>query len=352
VTTVEIEDRESGRLGARNRRMTTLKRAWSSLLFSKVITIATQVLAVPVAYRALGQGGFAAYASVTASANLIWALNLGIGGAMVTPVAEAIAHGDKRREVNLIHAGLVPLVLASLAGAILAIPAVFLLPLDVLFGKVGMVESPDLRIAAVVATAATLLTIPLSGGDALRQAYQEIHVGVLIGAVFNLLTCGALLVAAKRSSSLLVYVSIFTLMPLLAKAVNCGSLLSRHPYLIRGWDPVAVKANVKPLMGDGIRFLASSFSNVLVYQWPVYWMTRTQLASESSAFAVCTQLALLPVVSMMGMIRNFRDDTSIRGAYRSVVARTNDSSKLAGARSGRVVCAPGGLGGLASHDRP
>ena len=318
-TTIQID--QVGRLSEvsaeRERRLKGIKLAWGSSLISKVITFGTQALVIPLAYRALGETGFAAYAAVTASASLIGALNLGIGGSLVTPIAESAAKGDERRQAMLLQAGLAPLALLCLIGAMVTIPAAALLPLSRLFGKVGANGGWDLRVAALIAVSATLIAIPLSAIDVLRQAYQEMHISNLTGAASNLLLCVALVVAAKHSKAVAVFVAVFTLVPLLGRFVNCGLLLSRRRYLIQGFDRFSVQVCCF-LLDDGIRDLASSFSFVLVYQWPVYWIARTLPASDSAVFAICTQVVLLPISFVVGFVQplwSSTADAAIRGDH-------------------------------------
>lgn len=290
-------------VGSRRSSIRTVRLAWGSLLVSKVVTFATQILAIPTAYRALGPDGFAAYAAVTAAANLVWALNLGIGGALVTPIAEAAARGDRRREAELVQAGLAPLVIISFCGAILAIPILCFLPLETLFGKAAATGLPGIRVAAVIAMTATLLTIPLSGIEALRQAYQEIHIGIAIGTVFNFVMCCGLLIAARFSTNLIVFVAVFVIPPLLTRIVSSWTLLRSRSYLLQCQDLSAVRALATSLLGDGVLYLASSYSGMLAYQWPIYWVTKHESTAISSAFAICTQIVLVPVSSIMGMIQ-------------------------------------------------
>jgi O-antigen/teichoic acid export membrane protein len=276
--------------------------AWSTSLLSKIATIGVQVLAVPLVYRALGEGGYAAYAAVTASAGLIGVLNLGIGGSLVTPIAEAAARQDERRQAVLVQAGLGPLVLLCIFGSALVIPAVALLPLRTLFGKVGATGSWDLRIAALIAVSATLATIPLSAAGFLRQAYQEMHLSNLIGAASNVLLCIALLIAAARSTMVAVFVAVFVLIPLIAQGVNFAWLLAQRPFLLRSEGRRTWKDS-RHLLADGIRFLGASFASVLVYQWPVYWIARSLPASSSSLFAICIQATVLPLGFVFGFLQ-------------------------------------------------
>jgi O-antigen/teichoic acid export membrane protein len=287
--------------GHGKKRSQRIRLAWTTSLVSKLANAGLQLIAVPVVYRALGASGYAAFAAVTASAGLIVFLNLGIGGSLVTPLAEAVACGDEKRQTLLIQAGLRPLVLGCFAGAACLLPLVAFLPLTTLFGRTGVAAAAGLRQAALIAAAATLLTIPLSCVTFLRQAYQEIHVTNLIGAVSNGLLCLLFLVAAARASGIAVYVGLFLIIPLCAFAANLGVMFARRPYLLQRVE--GFNAESRHLLGDGIRFLGVAVSNGLIYQWPVYWVARSLPASESSSFAICIQAILLPLSFVVGILQ-------------------------------------------------
>jgi len=293
----------------RQRRQRRIKLAWSTSLVSKIATIGVQVLAVPLVYRALGEGGYAAYAAVTASAGLIGVLNLGIGGSLVTPIAEAAVKQDERRQAVLVQAGLIPLFLLCILGSIAVIPTVAFVPLRTLFGRVGVTGSWDLRIAALIAASGTLATIPLSAVGFLRQAYQEMHLSNLIGALSNFLLCIALLVAVKLSASLAIFVAVFVLIPVGASAMNFGWLFWQRPFLLQSKGR-GTWVDSRYLLSDGVRFLGASLSNVLVFQWPVYWIARTLPASTSSMFAICIQATVLPLGFVFGFLQPLWSSTA------------------------------------------
>jgi len=283
----------------RQQRMTL---AWGTSLLSKAATVGVQVLAVPLVYRALGDTGYAAYAAVTASAGLVGVLNLGIGGSLVTPISDAAAKSDLRRQAILVQAGLGPLILLCLLGSLVVIPTVALLPLSTLFGKVGIGDSWDLRAAALIAVSATLATIPLSAVSFLRQAYQEMHISNLIGAASNALVCLALFLVVTRSTMVAAFVAVFVLIPLGSNVFNLGLLLSQRRFLLRR-EGRKVFHGSRQLLSDGVRFLGAAFANVLVFQWPVYWIARTLPASTSSLFAVCVQATVLPLGFVFGFLQ-------------------------------------------------
>lgn len=317
-----VEERATTQEEERRRRQGTIKLAWSSSVLSKLLALGTQALALPLAYRALGDEGFAAFAAVTASASLLGSLNLGIGGSLVTPVAIAAAKGDEHRQTVLVQAGLAPLILLCLIGAMLVIPLAATLPLSVLFGKVGADASLDLRLALIIAVTATLLSIPLSAIDILRQAYGEMHLNNLIGSGYNVCLAGTLIVTARHTHSLAAFVAVFTIIPLLARVVNCTWLLQQRKYLVRHSSGVTLKESAG-LLSDGIRYLGSSASYLLIYQWPIYWVARTQTAHESAVFALSIQVVLLPLslaVSLVQPLWALIADASARQDYAWVVS--------------------------------
>lgn len=288
-------------IGHRRHRQKRMNLAWSTSLLSKIVTIGVQVLALPLVYRALGESGFAAYAAVTASASMLSVLNLGIGGSLVTPLTESAAKQDEREQAVLFQAGLGPLLLACLLGAVIAIPIVAFLPLSTLFGRVGATGSWDLRVAALVAVSVTLATIPLNAVGYLRQAYQEMHFTNLFGTGFNVLLLIALLVAARRTTSVAVFVAIVVLIPLASAALNFVLLLLQRPFLLRRQGQIAWEVR-RRLLADGIRFLGAAFAPAFIFQWPVYWIARSMPASASSLFAICIQAVVLPLGFVYGYI--------------------------------------------------
>jgi O-antigen/teichoic acid export membrane protein len=299
----------SSAISHRRHRQRRMNLAWSTSLLSKIVTIGVQILALPLVYRALGEGGYAAYAAVTASASMLSVFNLGIGGSLVTPLTDAIARQDKREQAVLVQAGLGPLIIACVVGAVIAIPTVALLPLSTLFGRVGATGSWDLRVAAVIAVSMTLAGIPLNAVGYLRQAYQEMHLSNLIGTGFNTLLLIALLIAARRTTALPAFVAIVLFIPLCYSAVNFVLLMVQRPFLLRrqkriGWE------EKRRLLADGIRFLSAAFAPAFFFQWPVYWIARTQAVSISALFAICIQATVLPLGFVYGFMQPLWSSTA------------------------------------------
>jgi len=284
---------EHGKL--RRHRTHRLVSAWLTLAPSKAVTLLVQIIAIPTVYRAIGPVQFGAYAAVTAAVSILGFLNLGMGGALVTPLAQAAADRDHQREASLLGATLIPLGAIATLALCAVLPLLWILPLKTLFGLAATTTPPQaLRTAALLASVGTIAAVPLSVMDSARQAYQEMHISNLFGTLSNALLCVGLLLTAWFVPTLPAFVAVTALSPLAVRVLNAALLLGRRPYLLgmrRGWGSWVL---IRRLAGDGLSYMgAAAVANVLVYQWPVYYMARVRPPLESSAFAVCLQLILL-----------------------------------------------------------
>ncbi len=328
-------------LDARRDRTNRIQLAWITSLLSTVTTVAIQLLAIPLVYRSLAERGYAAYASITAAAGVISVLNLGVGGSLVTPLAAAGAEGDEERQAVLVQAGLAPLTALSLIGMAVVIPAVALLPPKALLGKAGVGSVSDLHTAILLAVTVALLSIPLSSIDVLRQAFQELHISNLLGAISNVVVCLALLAAAHYSMTLVAFIAALTLPPLAFKIVNWGCLFGRKSYLLRMRSRFPMWESRRLLL-DGLRYVLASFSFVLVYQWPIYWIARTLPARQSAPFAISMQIVLLSLSFALGFLRPMWSSTADAHARRDHAWLDRQIKK------GRLTIVVGGVGTVAA----
>jgi len=276
----------------RTRRLVT---AWVTLAPSKAITLLVQVIAIPTVYRAIGPAQFAAYAAVTAAVSILGFLNLGMGGALVTPLAQAVADRDHHREAALLGATLIPIAAVAALALCIALPLLWVLPLEALFGVAASTTPPQaLRAAALIACVGTVATVPLSVMDSARQAYQEMHISNLFGTLSNVILCLGLFLTAWFAPTLPAFVAVAALSPLAVRLLNATALFVRRPYLLAARCGRGSWLLVRRLAGDGVSYMgAAAVANVLLYQWPVYYMARVRRPIESSTFAVCLQLVLL-----------------------------------------------------------
>jgi O-antigen/teichoic acid export membrane protein len=277
--------------------------AWATSFTSKIATLLVQLVSIPAAYRSLGPEAFAAYAAVTSVTAILGFFNFGMGGAMVSPLAHAFAGQDPVQEQEVVGAAVVPLAALSLLIAVIALPLLAVLPLPSLFGQAAKtVSAPMLRAAALLACACTLAALPLSVCGNARQAYQELHVTNAIGTICNSVMFVGMLLVAWLSPTLISFVAVRSLVPVVGQMADSWLLLCRRPYLIHVLQSFSL-ARAKGIAGDGVFFVAATSTNMLLYQWPIFLMTRMRQPLESSRFAICIQIILLALSFLIGLMQ-------------------------------------------------
>ncbi|MBX5495120.1 MAG: hypothetical protein IRZ15_07265 [Bryobacteraceae bacterium] len=323
-----IDTQASNHRGRRNRRLIS---AWSASLLSKGATFVAQIFAVPIVYRSLDGDRFAAYAAVTSAASVLGSLNLGLGGALVNPVVKAVTEGDQKGEARTVVSAVLPLVVLAVAAGLILLPYLVLGDLSPLFGPISQaVGESELRIAALVACSATLASIPMSAVENLRQAYQEAHINSLIGAGWNIFLSLGLFAAAWLHPTLPVFVAVMVLTPAAARYINAVSLFRKRPYLLANPSESFCRPLAARLTHDGLIYLAAAFSHVLLYQWPIYLLTRLRPPSESPAYIVCIQFVLLAVSFTVGLVQ------PLWGAVSEARARSDAGWLVKALRTARI----------------
>ena len=78
-------------------------------LASKLFTIGIQVLAMPLAIRALGPKSFALYAMLSSALMWLSLANIGMGPRVAIEIADAEVRGDKPRQSRLVTGTFVPI---------------------------------------------------------------------------------------------------------------------------------------------------------------------------------------------------------------------------------------------------
>jgi O-antigen/teichoic acid export membrane protein len=326
---------------ARRERTQRLYSAWITSLASKGFTLLVQLIAIPLVYRALGPGQFAAYAALASAISVMGVLNLGMGGALVTPLAQAAARNERSREARIVSSTLLPLMAIGAAAAAAALPALLLLPLPTLFGLAASATPGwELRTATIIAGMGTLTTLPLSAIESLRQAYQEVHLNNLFGAFANALICLGLLIVSWLSPTLPAFVAIVALGPPAVRVLNAALFFNSRRYLAPIHRSLCWRWT-RQLAKDGSSYIgASTIGAALLYHWPVYLVARVRPPLESSTFAVFTQLIVLVLSFGMGFAQ------PLWGATADAVARSDRQWVDTAIRRARIVSLAYGISAL------
>jgi O-antigen/teichoic acid export membrane protein len=223
----------------------------SAGVFQRLAQAASTLLIMPLLLKVLGPARFGVWGAAASLAWLAGIVDLGMGAALVTAVANATAlhrEDDARRYITgalLAGSGLAALILILATAAVLA----------------GVPQAGGTYLIAIIGLA---LNIPLSGASSLWTALQKGYVSGFWELVQTLLTTVALVVATLVSTDVRVYVAIVYCGLVLANVGSLAHFLLRHPELRpRGVDHPRKAA--QSVAGMGMMYFALGVVGGLSY---------------------------------------------------------------------------------------
>jgi len=274
-------------------RVSRIKYAAASSIGSKVVTILVQLLAMPVAIRALGAQEFALYALLASAIGWVGLVNLGVGPALSVSMASAVANNDRTVQARLCSSGFFPVlgVVVALGGILLSLaqtPRV-----DGLFGENYLAQADTIRTGLSLLLVFALAQALLSVAEAAQIGYQEQYVFNIWAIFGNLVSLFALFATAWRSPTVIAMILAVNLPPLLARLLNAARFLSRRPFLIPRISTFSWQAG-RFLIGNGLIFsLAASVGNFLNHQYTVILVGRAESTQITTTFAVMMNVFIL-----------------------------------------------------------
>jgi O-antigen/teichoic acid export membrane protein len=235
--------------GERNRRVAMAAAAGVA---QRSVAVVGTFLMFPQVLHALGTNQFGLWGAATSLSMLVAVADFGVGSAILTLVAHAVAaeEYDTPREyftAALVMACAIAVVLAC--GGMLAV--FFLAP----------ASQQPIYLVAVIGVA---INVPLGSAQSAWQALQRGWVSASWDLVQTLFLIAGLVMAVRWTSDLRVYVLVVYAALLSASALNMASLLIIHPEL----RPVSWTASIgrlKTVTSTGLRYFILSVFDALSY---------------------------------------------------------------------------------------
>ncbi len=273
-------------IAGRNRRIVYAAGAG---VFQRIAQAACTLLVMPLVLHALGQADFGVWGAAASLAWLAGLVDIGIGSALVTAVAEAKAlHRDEDARHQVAGAlaagcGLAALILVTATAGVLAV---------VPRNQAG---------PYLIATAGLALNIPLNGANNLWMALQKGYFSGFWELIQTIVTTAGLAAAALFSRDVRVYVAVVYGSLVLANLGSLGHLLLRHPELRPHGLSHAMNA-ARGLVGTGLLYcalgLAAGLSFLLDNVFALHLLGPEASARMTVALRICvTALGILAVIS-------------------------------------------------------
>jgi O-antigen/teichoic acid export membrane protein len=275
-----------------------LKYAIGTSLGSKISTAVVQILAFPIAIRALGDAQFVLYAMLGSAIGWIGLVNVGVGPPLTVRMSDAQAAGDRVRQQQLLSSAFFPVLLLVLAtGGALALASRFVEP-AALFGARYAADRQTIMsglwLLAIILLSQTLLSVV----EAAQLGHQEQHHFNAMAIGGNLASAVAIVLVAILGPSVVGMVAAVGVPPVCFRIANAVRFMRGRPYLRP--TPGAVSWTLcRALLTTGLVFsLASGVGNFLCHQLPIVLVGRWRPLAEASSLAV----ALNALVLAAGMV--------------------------------------------------
>ncbi len=269
-------------------RVRRLKLAVFSSLASKASTIGLQLVAFPIAIRAVTPSQFATYSVLAGVLSFVWLCDLGLGPALTQRIAIANAEEDRPAQERILASGFVAILIILVAVWGFGLAAARLGTLTPWLEARGILPSLILIVAAIGSV--QFLSSPFLRAQA---GYQELHIYNLFGVAGNAVAAVALIAVARVAPSPLGFlVAVYGTAALTQLAAAAAFLWRRRPLLHGLLRPHM--SLVTPLFADGVRFaFPQVIVPVILREGPKFMLFRQGLPIETAKYGILIQLMTL-----------------------------------------------------------
>ena len=331
------EPHSSGLGGLRTKR---LKFAVITSIFSKIITVCVQLIAIPVAVNALGAERYGVFVTLTAVLAWISLANVGLEPGLTRGIALSAADGDLAREERYLSSSF--FLVAGIASVLLTllILVVWKAPVETLFGNEYAGFSSEIRWGLLLLGLLFVLKLVLSVIEAARAGYQEQYITNLCMSAGNALSIALLFVVASYWPTVAGMIVAVYGAVVLAQLLNGIHLLgfSRSYLMPRlGYFNLGLS---KVLVGSGLALFLIYVSSFVNQQLSLFISGRELGPTSAASLAIMLRMSeLLGGVIMMITFPLWpaiteavarRDISWVRNSYRKIALYSTSYSVAAG----------------------
>lgn len=275
-------------------------------VISKGGNVLLMLLAIPLAYRVLGEERAAIYGVMQSLMWLVSMSDLGTGPGMVRRLAGAVACDDRERQAAVVSSGFFVSSALALAAGLLISALLTWVPVTTLFSNAFAPYAVELRQTAWVSLGIFTVMMVLAAMERVREGFQEVHIGNAYGSVYNVVAAIVLwLGIAWFPTPVFLVVGVYGLLIFFALA-NVTALLWKRPWLLPSIGKLD-RNLVRAMTGEGLAlFVAGSVAPILIREAPKFMLGRTghhRAAADVAHYWILIQLGLIGMGFVMMITR-------------------------------------------------
>ena len=265
-------------------------------IISKGGNILLMLIAIPLAYRVLGEERAAIYGVMQSLMWLVSMADLGTGPGMVRRLAGAVAADDRERQGAVVSTAFFVTCGLALLGGLAIAGLLASVPVTTLFGEGFAPHAAELTHTAWVSLGIFVVLMVLACLERVREGFQEVHIGNVFGSVFNVLSAVMLWVGiAYFPTPVFVIGAVYGFLILFSSA-NSASILWKRPWLTPSLKNID-RQLVRSMTGEGLAlFAAGSVAPILIREAPKFMLGRPENhggAADVAHYWILLQLGLI-----------------------------------------------------------
>ena len=270
-------------------------------MLSKFMTAIVQIIALPVAIRALGNKQFVLYAMLASAVGWLSLVNIGIGPALAVRIAEATARKDRLAEKQFLTSALLPILSIVFFIGIVFFFVIQYARITSLFGQNYIESGNIIKEGISVLVVLFLLQTVLSVVEAAQLGYQEQYILNLMAMASNMVCIIAIIFVAKYKPSVIWMIFAVNIPPFIFRIANVIIFFVKRSFLLPSINNFSWTV-CKSLLSNGFIFsLAGGLGNFLCHQFPVIMAGRDWSSQDATSFAVAMN-ALIIASGMISMV--------------------------------------------------
>lgn len=271
-------------------RLNRIKLAFKTSVLSKIAGLLVQVIAIPIAMRALGPERFGLYTMIAALMAWLDMGKFGLGPGLTRSLAEAWSHNNVEREQSVFSTAF--LFLSSISALVIfAVGVFYYLGWDaqaLLSRDTKNIEKfpHELTISIFVIIFLILTQLVLSVFESARSAYQEDYKTNGFNVLGAIVTVATMFFIVGNGSSIYLVAIVIYGSVVLAKLVNALFLINKDHSYLKLRSKFASLSILKGLLAPSFAFLLVQVSTIILQSFSLYLLGRISNPSVLTPFAL------------------------------------------------------------------
>jgi O-antigen/teichoic acid export membrane protein len=315
-----------------------LRVAMLSSLCGKVVSIVSQLVALPLAIAALGIERFGVYAMLVALLNWMNMAGVAITPGLTVQIVNANSAGDRDTEARVFTTAFLFALLVAVC-MFMGLQAFFhVVGIIQLFGASALPYRDEVGFGLQILAVFMSLSLVLSIAEAAQAGYQNQHVNNLLGTLGSILSIFAIVVAVRQQPTIPNLIIAIYGWPLAARVVNMLHLFRHRRYLLPRRGKFSMDA-LSTMLATGSAFLLTLLGTFCYQSFSIFWVGR-ELGSAAAAQMSVMMLVLTLAGSMLIIVTQplwpaiqdavTRDDLAwVYRAYRHILRKLIPYTALA-----------------------